>query len=196
MDKRHGSLDDLANVFGLFRSGPDGLRPLRVGSTDCALSVSDQNSFSVGCHLHHRGIPSRRDKTPNLAFTNFGNIHPGQVIVVCVGHKKCFPSGERASALGVLPPGAFGKSVVTTVSLTFSLFKSITETELLLASATKSLLPSYERARSLGLAPHFNRLSHRPGSPVHQSHLPLVPETDINGSAVAGNKTSVGDRIQ
>ena len=46
------------------------------------------------------------------------------------------PSGDTASASGVLPSGARGKSDVTIVSCTVPVFVSITDTELLDAQAT------------------------------------------------------------
>ena len=60
------------------------------------------------------------------------------------------PSAEMASELGVLPGGASGVSVATSVSATVPASRSIADTLLRLALATKSRRPSGVRSISLG----------------------------------------------
>ncbi len=59
------------------------------------------------------------------------------LLLSALATKSVLPSGATASASGVLPSGALGKSAVWIVSVTIPRRVSITETQLLEAQATK-----------------------------------------------------------
>src|SRR5437016_12369453 len=63
------------------------------------------------------------------------------------------PSGERPSALGVLPAGAPGCSATETCSCAVRDASSTTQTALVLAQATNSRVTSFEHAIALERSP-------------------------------------------
>ena len=64
-----------------------------------------------------------------------------------------WPSGERPSALGVLPAGAPGWSATETCSFAACEARSTTHTAFVFAHATNSRAPSFEKAIALGCSP-------------------------------------------
>ena len=66
------------------------------------------------------------------------------------------PSGDSASAFGVLPTGAFGYSATEICSFAVPDARSTTHTALVFAQATNSRLPSAERSIAFGCPPTSN----------------------------------------